>query len=240
MKPVAIFRHAASEGPGYFATYLDRHGVPWRVVKIDEGEAIPGNPREFSGLVFMGGPMSVNDRLPWIEPALSLIRSAVEAGVPVLGHCLGGQLMAKAIGGVVTRNPVKEIGWGRVDILSNGAAAKWFGAELASFESFHWHGETFSIPAGATRIASSPHCENQAFVLGPHLGMQCHVEMTPELIGAWCRDWKQEVEKLARRMPSVQTPAEMMAAVEEKTRTLNAIADRVYDCWASRLAHMQR
>ncbi len=235
MKPVAIFRHAASEGPGYFATYLDRHGVPWRVIKVDEGATIAENPREFSGLVFMGGPMSVNDDLPWIAPALGLIRSAVDAGVPTLGHCLGGQLMAKAMDGNVTRNPVKEIGWGRVNVLQNDVAAEWFGAGLESFNSFHWHGETFSIPPGATRVASSPYCENQAFVLGPHLGMQCHVEMTPELIRAWCRDWQAEVESLARRMPTVQTPAQMTEAVEEKTRTLNAVADRLYDRWAAGL-----
>jgi GMP synthase-like glutamine amidotransferase len=209
--------------------------VPWEVIRIDGGEAVPGDAVRFSGLVFMGGPMSVNDDLPWIAPALKLIRAAAGGGVPVLGHCLGGQLMAKALGGEVTRNAVKEIGWGRVDVLQNGAAAGWFGAQLKSFDSFHWHGETFSIPPGATRIASSPWCENQAFVLGPHLGMQCHVEMTPELIRAWCQDWEKEVESLARRAPSVQTPAQMTESLEDRTRTLNAIADRLYDRWVAAL-----
>ena len=235
MKPVAIFRHAVSEGPGYFATYLDRHEVPWQVIKVDRGEPVPANPGEYSGLAFMGGPMSVNDDLPWIVPVLRLIRAAAEAGVPVLGHCLGGQLMAKALGGAVTRNPVKEIGWGRVEVLRNDAAAAWFGDGLDSFDSFHWHGETFSIPPGATRILASPWCENQAFVLGPHLGMQCHVEMTPELIRAWCQDWEKEVESLARRTPSVQTPAQMTEGVDAKVRTLNAVADRLYDQWATGL-----
>jgi GMP synthase-like glutamine amidotransferase len=228
MKPVVIFRHAASEGPGYFATYLDRRSVPWRVIRVDEGEPIPESPHEASGLAFMGGPMSVNDDLPWIAPTLGLIRAAVDAGIPVLGHCLGGQLIAKALGGMVTRNPVKEIGWGKVDVLENGA--EWFGSG-GSFTSFHWHGETFSIPQGAMRILSSLHCANQAFVLGPHLAMQCHVEMTPELIRAWCRNWEKEVESLARRQPSVQTPAEMTEAIEEKAKTLNSVADRVYDRW---------
>ena len=231
MKPVAIFRHAASEVPGYFATYLERHSIPWRVVKVDKGEAIPGNPREFSGLVFMGGPMSVNDDLPWIAPVLRLIRSAADAGVPLLGHCLGGQLISRALGGAVTRNPVKEIGWSRVDVLENETSEDWFGRGVRSFISFHWHGETFSIPPGATRILSSPNCANQAFALGPHLAMQCHVEMTPELIRAWCREWEKAVESLARRMPSVQTPAQMRDSIEEKTRTLNAVADRVYERW---------
>ena len=237
MKPVAIFRHAASEGPGYFATVLDRHGIPWRVSRTDEGEPVPENPRQFSGLVFMGGPMSVNDDLPWIAPALRLIRAAVDAGIPVLGHCLGGQLMSKALGGVVTRNPVKEIGWGRVTVLENDVASRWLGAGRASFDSFHWHGETFSIPPDATRILSSPYCENQAFALGPHLGMQCHVEMTPDLIRAWCRDWGREVEALARRHPSVQTPAQMLEAVEERTRELNRVADTLYQCWLEGLVN---
>lgn len=231
MKPVAIFRHVPTEGPGYFATFLERSGVPWRLVKVDEGEAIPSGPEQYSGFVFMGGSMSANDALPWIAPVLQLIRSAVEAGTPVLGHCLGGQLIAKALGGQVTRNPVKEIGWGPVDVLDNDVAAHWLGAGRRSFESFHWHGETFSIPPGATRILSSQYCGNQAFALGPHLGLQCHVEMTPDLIRAWCRDWEKEVEVLARRQPSVQTPAQMLEAVDDRTRGLNAIADVLYQRW---------
>jgi GMP synthase-like glutamine amidotransferase len=209
--------------------------VPWEVIRIDAGEPVPAGAAHFSGLVFMGGPMSVNEDLPWIAPELKLIRTAANGGVPLLGHCLGGQLMAKALGGEVTRNPVKEIGWGRVDVLQNVAAAGWFGAQLKSFDSFHWHGETYSIPPGATRIASSPWCENQAFVLGPHLGMQCHVEMTPELIRAWCQDWEKEVESLARRTQSVQTPAQMMESLEEKTRALNRVADRLYEQWTKGL-----
>lgn len=235
MKPVLIFRHAASEGPGYFATYLTRCDVPWRVVKIDEGETVPESPADSCGLVFMGGPMSVNDDLPWITPALRLIGAAVDAGVPVLGHCLGGQLIARALGGRVTRNPVREIGWGRVDVLQNDVATEWFGRGLRYFNSFHWHGEAFTVPPGATRIAASPYCENQAFAMGPHLGMQCHVEMTPDLIRAWCDEWGKEVERLARSVRSVQTPGQMLDAVDEKVRGLHAVADVVYDRWTAAL-----
>ncbi len=235
MKPVAIFRHAPTEGPGYFATCLSARGIPWQLIRIDEGEPVPGDPGAFSGMALMGGPMSVNDDLPWIDPVLDLIRAAVRSVVPVVGHCLGGQLMAKAMGGVVTRNPVREIGWGRVDVLGNAEAGHWFGVRLKSFDAFHWHGETFSIPPGAVRIASSPFCENQAFVLGKHLAMQCHVEMTPDLIRTWCEDWGKEVQALAARVPSVQTPAEMTDAVEEKVRALNAVADALYNRWTAGL-----
>lgn len=236
MKPVVIMRHAPNEGPGYFATYLERHGIAWQLVKVDAGEPLPEDPGACSGIAFMGGPMSVNDELPWIASALALIRRAVAAGIPVVGHCLGGQLMAKAMGGSVTRNPAKEIGWGEVDVAPGALAERWFGPGIRKFESFHWHGETFSIPPGAARLASSAHCANQIFASGPHLGMQCHVEMTPDLIRTWCEDWGREVESLAARVPSVQTPAQMTARLAERVRALHGVADRLYARWAAGLA----
>ena len=127
MKPVGIFRYASTEGPGYFATYLERRSIAWQLVPIDEGASVPRDPRRFAGLAFMGGPMSVNDSLPWIIPVLELIREAVRKDVPVLGHCLGGQLMSKAFGGAVRANPVKEIGWGEVRVADNALARQWFG-----------------------------------------------------------------------------------------------------------------
>lgn len=235
MNPVAIFRFFRTEGPGYFATYLSRRGIPWRLVTVDAGAPVPDDPHAFSGIALMGGPMSVNDDLPWIAAVLSLIRAAAGADIPVIGHCLGGQLLAKAMGGVVTRNPVKEIGWGRVDLETAADARRWFGADVTSFDSFHWHGETFSVPPGGVRLASSAYCANQAFAAGPHLGMQFHLEMTPELIRSWCNDWEKEVARLAQRVPSVQTPTEMTERVDEKTNALNAIADRVYERWVAGL-----
>jgi len=223
-----------TEGPGYFATFLERHGIPWTLVKLDEGEPVPADPRAYGGAALMGGAMSVNDDLPWISPALEFVRAAVDANVPLIGHCLGGQLISKALGGVVSRNPVKEIGWAPVDIIANDAARKWLGG-LDRFESFHWHGETFTIPPGAVRIASSMHCANQMYALGPHIGMQCHVEMTPELIALWCKDWSKEIVTLAQRTPSIQTPDEMLDHVEEKVRGLNAVADRIYTEWTKGL-----
>lgn len=235
MKPVAIFRHAPIEGPGYFATYLERHGIPWREIKIDAGEPVPEIPRAFSGLVFMGGPMSVNDDLPWIAPVLRLIRASVDADVPVLGHCLGGQLMAKALGGEVMRSPVKEIGWGRVDVLESPPAKQWFGDGPRSFDAFHWHGETFSIPPGATRVASSPYCENQAFAHGKHLGMQCHVEMTRELIESWCESGAREIARNVKRSPAVQPVEEIRRDMDARLALLHRAADRIYDHWTAGL-----
>jgi len=235
MKPVAIFRHSPIEGPGYFATFLEQRRIPWRLVAVDQGEAIPGDCSSFSGLVFMGGPMSVNDDLPWIAPVLALIRRAVAAEVPVLGHCLGGQLMAKALGGMVSRNPVKEIGWGEVRVLENEAARDWLGSKTRSFVSFHWHGETFAIPEGARAILESDHCPNQAFALGKHLGMQCHVEMTTDLVRSWCRAGAREIER-SRQSPGVQPVAIILQELEIRLAGLHAVAEILYTRWVRGLA----
>jgi GMP synthase-like glutamine amidotransferase len=232
MKPVVICRYAPTEGPGYFATYLSARNLAWRVVKLDEGEALP-RVGDFSGLAMMGGPMSVNDDLEWIPPMLDLVRASVEADVPVIGHCLGGQLLSKALSGRVGRNPVKEIGWGRVDVLETAGAAQW--GPAASFLSYHWHGETFSIPEGAVRIWSSAACENQAFVYRKHIGMQCHVEMTEELIETWCETGAREIERSLARSPAVQTAAEMRRDLRERVEALHRVADRVYDRWTKGL-----
>ncbi len=233
MKPVAIFRHAPTEGPGYFAIFLSHNGIPWVLVKADQGQPLPRQAEEYSGLVFMGGPMSVNDDLPWIPQALALIRQAVEREIPVLGHCLGGQLMAKALGGEVRKNPVKEIGWGEVKAEDNLAAQEWLGDSPNSFLSFHWHGETFSLPQGAERILSSPWCANQAFALGKHLGLQCHVEMTPELIKSWCETGAREIA--ANPGPSVQSAQAILEDLENRVPRLHRIADRLYSRWVKGL-----
>jgi GMP synthase-like glutamine amidotransferase len=231
MRPVAIFRQSPTEGPGYFAAYLEARRIPWRVVRVDQGEPLPADPRGFAGLVFMGGPMSVNDDLAWIAGELALIRRAVDAELPCLGHCLGGQLMAKALGGEVTRNSVPEIGWGTVQVADDPLARRWFG-DLREFVSFHWHGETFTVPAGATRILASPYCVNQAFVLGKHLGMQCHVEMTAGMIRTWYADAGEAV----RASASVQTAEQAEERIEERVSELNRVAARLYDRWVEGLA----
>lgn len=236
MNPVAIFRHFPIEGSGYFATFLERHGIPWQLIRIDAGDAVPSDISAFSGLAFMGGPMSVNDELPWIAPVLALIRAAQMIDMPVLGHCLGGQLMAKALGGMVSRNAIKEIGWGDVTVADDADAVRWFGHAAPAFRSFHWHGETFTIPPGARRLLSSTHCVHQAFSLGNSLGMQCHIEMTAEMIDSWCESGAREIAR-SSDSPGVQQAAEIKVDLDERLRGLHAVADGVYARW---IEHLRR
>jgi len=233
VKAVAIFRHFHTEGPGYLGEYLDQRGVKWKLIAVDEGASVPSGPGDFAGLVFMGGPMSVNDELPWIPPVLALIRSAIARGVPVLGHCLGAQLMSKAMGGVVSRTPVKEIGWGEVRVADNGEARRWFGTSVGHFDAFHWHGETFSIPPAATLVLSNPWCQNQAFACGPHLALQCHIEMTKALVEVWCKSGRREIERSSS--PAVQPADRILERLDDRIDALHRVADKVYARWSEGL-----
>lgn len=235
LKPVAIFRHARTEGPGHFATFLQARRVPWQLVKLDIGEAVPRSSEAFAGLAFMGGPMSANDKLPWTEPVLALLRDAVEREVPVIGHCLGGQLLARALGATVRKNLVKEIGWQPVRVEDSPAARAWFGTDVREFVTFQWHGDTFAIPPGAERILSSEHCANQAYVAhGRHLGLQCHVEMTPEMIESWLATGTPEIEA-AMQSPAVQDAAAIRRDTAARLPVLTGYADRLYRRWVENL-----
>jgi GMP synthase-like glutamine amidotransferase len=231
VKPVAVFRFSDTEGPGHFATFLDAHRMPWKLVKLDEGDAVPPSSAGFAGLAFMGGPMSANDDLAWTAPVLDLMRDAVARKVPVIGHCLGGQMLARAAGGEVRANPVKEIGWNRVRVEDTELARRWFGGDVREFTTFQWHGETFSIPPGGERILTGEHCPNQAYVLDDrHLGLQCHVEMTPEMIASWIASGRSEVDaNLAS--PAVQPVERITEEMTARLPVLSAHADRLYARW---------
>jgi len=181
----------------------------------------------------MGGPMSVNDDLPWIPEAENLIRDAVVQEVPLLGHCLGGQLISKALGGIVSRNPVKEIGWGEVRVADNDIARSWFG-DTKNFQAFHWHGETFTLPQGATHLLSSAYCANQAYAIGKNLALQCHVEMTAEMIAAWCAAGADEMAA-SNASPAVQPVDEMQRQIGGKLPRLYSVATQLYGQWAKGL-----
>lgn len=238
MKPIAIFQHEADTPPGYFATWLAQEGLPYTVVRLDAGDPVPQRAADFAGLCFMGGAMSVNDQLAFIEPECALIRAADAAGVPVIGHCLGGQLIAKALGAPVVRHTLKEIGWQPLYPSDPALAQEWLGPEVPErLETFQWHGDTFALPPGARNFLSSPLCANQAYVIDrgtyAHLGMQFHCEMTPELVRDWSRSGAEEIalERQAGRAAGVQAPAEICRNVEQRAAQLNRWAARLYARW---------
>ncbi|MEO8675392.1 MAG: type 1 glutamine amidotransferase [Casimicrobiaceae bacterium] len=235
MRPVAVLRFSPTEGPAYFAEWLDRREIAWTMVPLDAGAAVPVDPRAHAGIAMMGGPMSVNDDEPWVAPVCALLRDAVAQGVPVLGHCLGAQLLAKALGAPVTRAPVAEIGW--VDVQSTDADAqeKWFGGRNR-FTTFQWHYDAFALPPRATRVLTNTFNANQAYVVDDrHIGFQCHIEMTPYLVEAWLADGAGQLPSASSE--SVQTADDIRRDLPARIAALHAVADDVYARWASGLSN---
>jgi GMP synthase-like glutamine amidotransferase len=234
MQPITIFRFSRTEGPGYFATFLDRQRLPWKVVALDAGEPVPQSVDDMSGIAMMGGPMSVNDDLPWVKPMESMLRRAVDADVPVLGHCLGGQLLAKALGATVRRSPNEEIGWHRVDVEASPIAREWVGDD-PSWTTFQWHNESFDLPQGSMRVLTNAACPNQAYVIGNSIGLQGHVEMTGDLVRTWIGprgDGGGDLSPENRKnKPYVQSPEQITAQLDRDIETLHRRADLIYRRW---------
>ncbi len=186
----------------------------------------------------MGGPMSVNDPLPWIPASLVLIRDAIARDIPLIGHCLGGQLISKALGGEITRNPKgKEIGWHRVEVTDPTLGLQWLGTD-EGWIGFHWHGETFTLPPGAQWLARSEACTNQAYVFGPHIGMQFHIEMDEATISHWCKEGEPEVSAARSKQDvhsHVMTTQEIAMATPEYLPTMRVVADHLYQRWVHNL-----
>jgi len=236
MKPVAIFRYARTEGPGHFATFLTDHGLEFTLVRLDEGEPVPASCDAYSGLGFMGGPMSANDEYPWTQPVLALMREAARKQVPVIGHCLGGQMFSRALGGQVTRSPIKEIGWIPVEMEDSTRAEEWFGEDLDRFTTFEWHEDVFTVPPGGERILTGTHCPNQAYIVDDrHLGMQCHVEVTAEMIETWCRIGVSDIDDNFGKSPAVQDAATIRSLMPQHLPALSATASRLYTRWIAGL-----
>jgi GMP synthase-like glutamine amidotransferase len=173
-----ILQHVPFEGMGSMEPWLHTRGASFGFTRFFEPWNLP-HMEDVDFVIAMGGPMSVNDEatLPWLVPEKQFIREAIQQGVPVLGVCLGAQLIASALGSRVYPNAHREIGWFDIEATPTLSGTFRFPAKTSVL---HWHGETFDLPPGAVRLARSAACENQAFQIGRNvIGLQFHLEMTP-------------------------------------------------------------
>lgn len=226
---IHILQHVPFEGPAAIGDWAARQGHALTTTPFFEHRRLP-DVGTFDWLVIMGGPMGVRDEAdyPWMADEKKLIRQAVGGGKTVIGVCLGAQLIADVLGARVYRNAHREIGWFPIEPTDQGRASGPFASLPSRLEVFHWHGDTFDLPAGAIHLAASEGCAHQAFLYeGRVLGLQCHLESTPASVAdivANCAD-----EIIPGRY--VQTAEQMLTAPQESYadihRALFGILDRL-------------
>jgi GMP synthase-like glutamine amidotransferase len=230
MKPVLVLHHLTADGPAYLGRWLGERGVPVDVRNTEAGDAFPDSIEDYSALAILGGEMSANDPLPSLRQAEALFLQAVDRGVPTLGHCLGGQLMARALDAQVTDSPAPEVGFHELQLLPGEAARGWFGSEVAATV-YHWHYEAFGLPAGAQWLATSPACRHQAFAFGPHLAMQFHIELDTEKLDRWSRDTGARYMDAMARHTSVHAGERMRRDGAALLAAHQRLAGRIYQRW---------
>lgn len=232
MKPVLILQHQTPERAAYLGTWLDRKGIHYEIRNAGNGEEFPSSIEPFSALAVMGGGMSSNDPLLSNRQAEILILQAVLKDIPVIGHCLGGQLMSRALGAQVGTSPNPEIGWQPIEYTEDPAVQKWFGPNPTPVV-IQWHYEAFDLPEGATKLASSAACPNQAWTIGPHLAMQFHIEMDANKAQAWANDEDPLWAEARTQHDTVQDREGILAGVEPYLAQHQRTADSIYSRWLS-------
>ncbi|GAA0765415.1 type 1 glutamine amidotransferase [Ideonella azotifigens] len=238
MKPVALLQHDKTQRPGFLLDYLEEVGIEHRLICPEQGDSLPRDPRDFSGIVMLGSNRSVNEPLPWIHDELALAQAALRADIPLLGHCFGGQMIAKAMGARVSTNAWANIGWNHLQVTPAGR--RLFGEQPVV--AFNWHYDTFEIPAGAQRLLFGRHCLNKAFGMGKHLAFQCHFEVTEAIVREWCHESALELAHAAG--PAAQSREEILRQLKTCLPQLHASARHIYRHWVASLprpvvAHMR-
>ena len=224
---VIILQHVAVEGPGRIGAALDRAGQPWRVLALHDGQDVPVGPAGLDGLVVMGGPMGVHDaeRFPHLVDEQNLIADCLDAGVPMLGVCLGSQLIAATLGADVTPGPVLELGWEQVRLTPDGTADSVLGQLPPAFTPLHWHGDRYALPPGADHLAGSEQTEVQAFRVGDSTyGLLFHLEVDAQQTAAMAAAFPDDLTQAGTTARELQGGSAGMPT---------AAADRAFDAWVS-------
>lgn len=229
MTHILILTHTDYCTPGHLGKVLDEAQHDFSVLRVDLGELDGFDLDRPKAVAIMGGPMSVNDTLPWLDTEIAALRHFIRRDIPMIGHCLGGQLLAKALGAEISRMSYTESGWQSVHQATEFAPSPWLAHLPAQFPIFQWHGDTFALPVGAQRLLSNSWCENQAFAWGDKiLAVQGHPEMNEELVRLWLNDWSHLLDD---SQPSQQSKAQMLEELPGKVAALNQVAEGFYRHW---------
>lgn len=219
--------HAPAETLGIIKTCLSKRDIDVSEHLLYEGCQVPSFTQEMDALIVMGGPMSVHEThiYPFLDAEVKLIEKAIITERPVLGVCLGAQLIAKALGARVYPNSVREVGWYSIEMLPESKNDRLFATAPRTFDVLHWHGDTFDLPQDAAHLARSNKCVNQAFRWGSLTwGFQFHLEVTPDMINAWIQD----EESLSYIFGAGEDPQVIIEKTLIMFSTLRPLAEQIF------------
>nr|MBO2511010.1 GMP synthase [Gammaproteobacteria bacterium] len=229
MSDILILTHVDYCPPGHLSDFLTARRLDFRVLRADLGELDGYDLDRPRAVAVMGGPMSVNDPLPWLSTEVAALRHFIRRDIPLIGHCLGGQLIARALGARVQRMPYTEAGWQPLRRLPQAADDPWVAGLPEELVIYQWHSDTFDLPEGARHLLSSAWCRNQAFAWGERvLALQGHPEITESLLRAWLEGWS---HLLDASQPSQQGVEQMLEALPEKVSALQRVAEHFWSRW---------
>jgi GMP synthase (glutamine-hydrolysing) len=236
MAKIYVLQHHPVENLGTIADALEGAALAWQYVRVNDGQPVPADMKNAGGLIVMGGPMGVyqTDRYPWLRDEMRLIEDAMNRNLPVLGVCLGAQILAAALGAKVDRNPNgKEIGWHAIRLHDAATGDRLMRDLPTTMTPFHWHGDIFDLPPGAVSLASSEKTPCQAFRHGDKAyGLQFHFEVTREGVAAMAAAFAKELVR--ENIPADR----MIAQATGLLPPLEQISDTVFTRWASPIQGM--
>jgi len=217
VKKIQIIQNWAVEPPGTIADFLDEHGLAYEVVKSYDGAAMPEVDNS-EAVIVLGCPHSVNtyQEFDFLKRLYAYMAAVVRKDLPLLGICLGGQMLAKVLGAEVRKNDIREIGLYKARLTEAGRIDPVFAGFDDEFDVFHWHNDTFKIPHGAVQLVEGTECRNQAFRKGNAVAIQFHVEPRAEDVPRWCDEYTQELTEDNKTRESIVSEFEAKADVLKK------------------------
>ncbi|MEW6101942.1 MAG: type 1 glutamine amidotransferase [Candidatus Omnitrophota bacterium] len=227
---ILVIKHIDIEGPGSMEDYFLNTPLRLKEIDLSRGDALPDDLKDIEAVVSLGGPMNVyqEDKYPFLKSEDLFLRKALKKEIPILGICLGSQMLARASAAKVRKAENKEVGWYRVNLTKEGKQDPLFRALPENLEVFQWHEDTFALPKSGTLLAESDTCMNQAFKVGKNAyGLQFHIEVTPQMIEAWINKYKHNGQRLEAK--------DMLTLAHKKQGKFRKQADYIYSNFAGLL-----
>ena len=235
-KTFLVLQNVECEGLGSLADILTSHGYDYKIVQLAQGEEAPKIMDNYAGLIILGGPMNVyqTDQFPFLLDADRLIKQAINEDKPLLGICLGSQLIAKALNAKVFSGEKKEIGWLPISLSEQGKTDPIFNQLPSKLTVFQWHGDTFNLPQDAIHLANSNMFQNQAFRLGRACyALQFHLEVTGEMVNTWLDEYQIELDSLK----GVVNPHQIQQQTNTEAERLNCYSHTVFSNFLTKIVN---